>query len=129
MAGIIAIYGLVVSVIIGVNIKGPDEKTSPYTPYKGEWYERVFHWFVPLVLVFIRLPTHFQVSCISAPVLLSVFLVSLLDSPSGSSEMPGSEEPPNNRGPRPNAFSRDLGLQPRFFFFCPADYKYKGTMS
>merc|ERR1712087_644308 len=30
MAGIIAIYGLVVSVIIGVNIK-PEE----YTPYKG----------------------------------------------------------------------------------------------
>merc|ERR1719489_475254 len=52
MAGIIAIYGLVVSVIIGVNIK---------------------------------------VSCISAPVSLSVFLVSLLDSPSGSSEMLGSE--------------------------------------
>lgn len=32
MAGIIAIYGLVVSVIIGVNIK-PD---AEYTPYKGK---------------------------------------------------------------------------------------------
>lgn len=34
MAGIIAIYGLVVSVIIGVGMKGPDE-TPGYTPYNG----------------------------------------------------------------------------------------------
>lgn len=34
MAGIIAIYGLVVSVIIGVNMKGPEDP-SAYTPYNG----------------------------------------------------------------------------------------------
>jgi len=35
MAGIIAIYGLVVSVIIGVGMKGPEETSNPYTPYNG----------------------------------------------------------------------------------------------
>merc|ERR1719369_1669140 len=33
MAGIIAIHGLVVSVIIGVNMKGPEDPS--YTPYNG----------------------------------------------------------------------------------------------